>query len=114
MSSLWQFCLKRLRRSFKQHLLKRIPGNAQTSCIKVGFGHALRGADQRKGAQTCQNAYVLSKTIGNQPLQIYALSWAMFSLTVMGDFSAADELAKEIDNLVGMTPFPGTSRIITC
>jgi len=81
------------------------PWECATLLYQSGFGHALRGADQRKGAQTCQNAYVLSKTIGNQPLQIYALSWAMFSLTVMGDFSAADELAKEIDNLVGMTPF---------
>jgi len=81
------------------------PWECANLLYQSGFGHALRGADQRKGAQTCQNAYVLSKTIGNQPLQIYALNWAMFSLTVMGDFSAADELAKEIDNLVGMTPF---------
>ena len=85
--------------------IEAYPWECATLMYQSGFGHTLRGADQRKGAQFCQNAYVLSKTIGNQPLQIYALSWAMFALTAMGDFSAADELAKEIDNLVGMTPF---------
>jgi len=82
------------------------PWECATLLYQCGFGHTLRGADQRKGAQFCQNAYVLSKTIGNQPLQIYALSWAMFSLTTMGDFSATEELAKKVDNLLGSTLFP--------
>ena len=81
------------------------PWECATLWYQAGFGYTLRGADQRKGAQFCQNAYVLAKTIGNQPLQIYASSWVMFALTVMGDFLAVDKLAKEIDKLVGMTPF---------
>ncbi len=86
--------------------IEAYPWECATLWYQVGFGHTIRGADQRKGAQTCQNAYVLSKTIGNQPLQIYALSKAMLALSLMGDFSEADELAAEIKTLLEHTPFP--------
>lgn len=86
--------------------IEAYPWECATLWYQVGFGHTIRGADQRKGAQTCQNAYLLSKTIGNQPLQIYALSTAMLALSLMGDFSEADGLAAEIKILLERTPFP--------
>jgi DNA-binding SARP family transcriptional activator len=86
--------------------IEAYPWECATLWYQVGFGHTIRGADQRKGAQTCQNAYVLSKTIGNQPLQIYALSTAMLALSLMGDFSEVDGLAAEIKILLERTPFP--------
>lgn len=84
---------------------ERYPWECATLWYQVGFGYTLRGADQRKGFEFCQNAYILSESIGNQILSINALTNSMLALSMMGNFSLAEEISEKAYNIIKHSPY---------
>jgi len=63
----------------------------------MGLGHMFGGGDIRKGITACQNAYLLSKQVGDVSLQAYALNFSTFGYVFLGEFSLADDTCKKLE-----------------
>lgn len=85
---------------------EKYPWESATLWYQIGFGLVLRTGDQRKGYQACQNAYLLSRSIGNLPLQIAALVNAMLGLSFLGEFKLAEDMAQKALSILKEEPYP--------
>ncbi|MDY6837594.1 MAG: BTAD domain-containing putative transcriptional regulator [Thermodesulfobacteriota bacterium] len=74
--------------------------------FSLGFGHMIRGGNPRKGAWACQNAYLLSKNLGDLPLQINALVHSVNNLSSLGEFPQADKFCETLEKLVDKHTYP--------
>lgn len=72
----------------------------------MGLGHMFGEGDIRKGISACQNAYVLSKQMGDISLQAYALNFSTFGNVVLGEFSLADDTCKKVDKVLEKSIYP--------
>ena len=66
---------------------------------QMGFGQTVRGGNPRKGFWACQNAYLISKELGDFPLQVNALVNTVQALCWLGEFALADEKLKVLKSL---------------
>jgi DNA-binding SARP family transcriptional activator len=74
---------------------------------QMGFGMTVRGGNPRKGYWACQNAYLISKELGDLLLQTNALVNSVQSLNWLGEFVLADEKCNELEKLVAKHPSSG-------
>ena len=72
----------------------------------VGSAHVMGDGDVRKGIWFCQNAYLFSKPLGDLWLQAYALVFAMFGLTFVGEYSSAHESLAKLRRLIERSAHP--------
>ena len=68
--------------------------------LQTGIGYTLRGRNPRKGFWSSQNSYFISQSLGNIPLQVFALINSLIALSYLGDFEKAERLNKDIKNLL--------------
>jgi len=85
---------------------EKYPWESATLWYQAGFGLVLRTGDQRKGYQACQNAYLLSRSVGNLPLQLAALVNAMLALSFLGEFKLAEDMAQKALSILKEEPYP--------
>lgn len=85
---------------------EKYPWESATLWYQFGFGLGLKGGDQRKGYQACQRAYLLSRSIGNRPLQVAALVSAMLALAFLGEFEMSEEMAQKALSILKEEPYP--------
>lgn len=71
-----------------------------TLWLEISFGLTVRGGNPRKAYWACQNAYLISRDLGEISLQIEALLHAYRALVWLGEFSSAEEKLKEIEKLM--------------
>ena len=72
----------------------------------LGLGHRRGVGNVRKGFQTCQNAYLLARQLGDLPLEITALSNAMQDLSFLGEFTLAAGISEKLDELMKTVAHP--------
>jgi two-component SAPR family response regulator len=65
----------------------------------LGLAQLLGGGDIRKGVWASQNAYLISKQLGDISLQAYALCFSALGFVLLGEFSSADETRQRIEKL---------------
>jgi two-component SAPR family response regulator len=83
----------------------------------LGLGHLLGGGDIRKGVWTSQNAYLISKQLGDISLQAYALSYTAFAYVLLGEFSLADATCRRVEKVIERSvysEFRATQLMIEC
>jgi LuxR family maltose regulon positive regulatory protein len=73
---------------------------------QMGFAHYLRSGTPRKGVWACQNAYLLGRDLGIIHLQVNALIHTFGCLTVLGEFTQAEETMKQAARLLEKSPYP--------
>jgi LuxR family maltose regulon positive regulatory protein len=73
---------------------------------QMGFAHYLRSGTPRKGVWACQNAYLLGRDLGIIHLQVNALIHNFGCLTVLGEFTQAEETIRQTTRLLGKCPYP--------
>ncbi len=66
----------------------------------IGLGHILGEGNIRKGISACQNAYFISKQLGDISLQAFALCFSALGFVLLGEFSLADETRQKIEKVV--------------
>ena len=66
----------------------------------MSLGHMFGGGDIRKGVSACQNAYLLSKQVGDVSLQAYALNFSTFGHVFLGEFSLADDTCNKVEKII--------------
>jgi len=72
----------------------------------AGSAHVMGDGDVRKGIWFCQNAYLFSKPLGDLWLQAYALVFATFGLTFVGEYSSAHESLAKLRRLIERSAHP--------
>ena len=72
----------------------------------MGLGHMFGEGDIRKGISACQNAYILSKQMGDVSLQAYTLNFSTFGNVFLGEFSLADDTCKKVEKLIEKSVYP--------
>jgi ATP/maltotriose-dependent transcriptional regulator MalT/DNA-binding SARP family transcriptional activator len=77
----------------------------------IGLGRILGEGDIRKGIWACQNAYSISKQLGDISLQAYALCFSAFGFVLLGEFSLADEARKKIEKVAEKSVYPEFNAI---
>jgi LuxR family maltose regulon positive regulatory protein len=73
---------------------------------QMGFAHYLRSGTPRKGVYACQNAYHLGRALGIVPLQINALTHTLGCLSILGEFSRADEILQQTAKMLEKCSYP--------
>jgi LuxR family maltose regulon positive regulatory protein len=84
-----------------EELLQRVspqafPYESAVLWFRVGFGK-MGSSDPRQGYRACYHAHLLAKKAGERHLEIYALIHAHLILSMLGDFTAAEESCQEVD-----------------
>jgi len=72
---------------------------------QIAYAHMYSGNPQ-KGFWASQNAYLTAKDLGDVTLQANALIHALGNLSVLGEFSLADEICAELDKLIEQSVYP--------
>jgi LuxR family maltose regulon positive regulatory protein len=72
--------------------------------FQMGFAYFFRGAAPRKGVTACQQAYLLAREMGDLPLQVGALAYAIGSLASLGEFARAEEMVQQGEKLLTRCP----------
>jgi len=83
----------------------------------LGHAYVLVEGDIRRGISACQNAYLISKQIGDIALQASALNFAALGSVFVGEFSQAEEMLKRAEHLIERTVYPelkATNLMINC
>jgi ATP/maltotriose-dependent transcriptional regulator MalT/DNA-binding SARP family transcriptional activator len=90
------------------HLIpfEKYPWESATLWLHLGFGVSLRGGDLRKGYEAIQNAYLLSRSIGNSPLQIAALVNSLIDLSLLGEFELSEKMSQKALLILEKEPYP--------
>ena len=73
--------------------------------FQIGFGFALRG-NQRKGFAACENAYLISQSLGDVQLQAYSLCNAIMALSWLGEFALAEDMCEKMSGLIEKLSHP--------
>jgi LuxR family maltose regulon positive regulatory protein len=73
---------------------------------QMGFAHCLRSGNPRKGVWACQQAFNLARDLGDLPLQIGALTHGIGALSLLGEYSRAEEMVQRVEKLLGKCPLP--------
>jgi len=81
------------------------PYERATLWLQIGFGNTLR-RNPREGYWACQNAYLLSKSLGELPLQINALVHSVYALSALGEFSLAQKVCKILETTAAQHATP--------
>lgn len=82
--------------------------------FQMGFSSFLRGGNPREGFLASQQAYLLSRDLGDIPLQISALACAIGSLACLGEFARAEELVQQAEMLLAKCPHAELHAIFLC
>ena len=73
--------------------------------FQLGFGFVLRG-NQRKGFAACENAYLISQSLGDVQLQAYSLCNAIMALSWLGEFALAEDICEKMSGLIEKLSYP--------
>ena len=73
--------------------------------FQIGFGFAIRG-NHRKGVEACENAYVISKSLGDLQLQAYSQCNAVMALSILGEFALAEDICEKMSGLIEKLSYP--------
>lgn len=68
--------------------------------IQLGFALMLRGSNPRMGSNACHDAYIIARGSGDTPHSILALTNAVFGLGMLGEFERAEDLNREIGEIM--------------
>jgi LuxR family maltose regulon positive regulatory protein len=71
----------------------------------LGLGLIEEGSDIRKGIQACQNAYLISKGLGDISLQAYAMTFSMLGFLDVGEYALADETCRKIEEIISKSVY---------
>jgi LuxR family maltose regulon positive regulatory protein len=74
--------------------------------LQMCFGLTVRAGNPRKGFWASQNAYLISRKLGEFSLQVQALVNAVQALCWLGEFALVDEKCKTLEKLVEKHPDP--------
>ena len=74
-------------------------------CSQMGLGFILRG-NQRKGVATCENAYLISRNLGDLQLQAYSQCYTAMALCWLGEFDSAEYICEKISGLIEKLSYP--------
>lgn len=83
----------------------RYPYERAVLCFQIGFGFALRG-NHRKGVAACENAYLISKSLGDLQLQAYSQCNAVMALSWLGEVALAEDICEKISGLIEKLSHP--------
>ncbi|MFC1788412.1 hypothetical protein ACFLZE_00675 [Thermodesulfobacteriota bacterium] len=83
----------------------RYPYERAVLCFQIGFGFALRG-NHRKGVAACENAYLISKSLGDLQLQAYSLCNAVMALSWLGEVALAEDICEKMNGLIEKLSHP--------
>jgi LuxR family maltose regulon positive regulatory protein len=73
--------------------------------FQMGLGFILRG-NQRKGIAACENAYLISKRLGDLQLQAYSQCYTVMALCWLGEFALAEDFFENMRGLIDKLPYP--------
>ena len=88
---------------------------------QTAYAHMYSG-NPKKGFWASQHAYLTAKDLGNVTIQVNALIHAVGNLSVLGEFSLADEICSKLDKLIDQSVYPELkifyhihySQLLTC
>ena len=83
----------------------RYPYERAVLCFQIGFGFALRG-NHRKGVAACENAYLISKSLGDLQLQAYSQCNAVMALSFLGEIALAEDICEKMIGLIEKLSYP--------
>jgi ATP/maltotriose-dependent transcriptional regulator MalT/DNA-binding SARP family transcriptional activator len=83
----------------------RYPYERAVLCFQIGFGFALRG-NHRKGVAACENAYVISKSLGDLQLQACSQCNVIMALSFLGEIALAEDICEKMSGLIEKLSYP--------
>lgn len=74
--------------------------------LHIGLGSIVYGYNIPKGLSACRNAYLLSRQMNDEGLQVNALVVSVLGRALSGDFIEAERIMETIGNRIDTTVFP--------